>query len=172
MTSFPNCIPLRWLRGLRFAAGVCLALGAVTLRLSGQIVITSPNIVSLQAALDSGGDVQLNFTGTITTTNPLEVVFDTTLDGSGGSVTLSGGASNRVFNVEPGVTLTLINVIISGGNAVGATGTTGTQGSNGALNGNPGGNGGNGTDGLGGAIYNQGTLIIKNCILTGNGATG
>ena len=157
---------------VRFTAGLCALLCALAQHLPGQIIITSPSITSLQTALDSGGNVLLNFNGTIATTTPLEIVFDTTLDGSGGTVTLSGSSSNRVFNVEPGVTLTLINVTVSGGTAVGATGTAGTAG---AAGGNIGGNGGpasNGTDGVGGGIYNQGTLVLKNCVLTGNAAFG
>ncbi len=80
-------------------------------------------------------------------------------------VTLAGPGSSgnlRLFRVAPGVSLTLDNLTLQGGNAVGQ------QGGN-AVNA---GGGGGGSAGLGGAIFNQGNLTLINSTLTGDTAQG
>ncbi len=87
------------------------------------------------------------------------VVLDTvTIQGTGETIARAAGAVDdfRLFQVNPGVGLTLDRLTLSNGNALGGGG----------------GFGGGGAAGLGGAIYNQGTLTITNSLLTGNTATG
>lgn len=88
-------------------------------------------------------------------------------NGNGATIRRTGAALYRLFYVSGGNTsvgpsgagtLTLVNVTVSGGSAVGGRG-----GNN---------SGGGGGLGAGGAIYNQGTLRILNSTLTGNSATG
>ncbi|MBS0657516.1 MAG: cadherin-like domain-containing protein [Verrucomicrobia bacterium] len=88
-------------------------------------------------------------------------------NGNGATIRRTGAANYRLFYVAGGSptigpagtgSLTLVNLTLSGGSAVGGAG--------GALS------GGGGGLGAGGAIYNQGALRIVNCTLTGNSATG
>ncbi|MBN9517994.1 hypothetical protein J0H58_05665, partial [bacterium] len=87
------------------------------------------------------------------------IVLDTvTIQGTGETIARAAGAVDdfRLFQVNPGVGLTLNNLTLSNGSALGGGG----------------GFGGGGAAGLAGAIYNQGTLTITNSTLTGNVATG
>jgi hypothetical protein len=85
------------------------------------------------------------------------LVLDTvTIQGTGETITRAGADDFRLFQVNPGVGLTLDRLTLSNGSALGGGG----------------GFGGGGAAGLGGAIYNQGTLTITNSTLTGNVATG
>jgi hypothetical protein len=79
-----------------------------------------------------------------------------TLDGPGAAGNL------RLFRVAPGASLTLKNLTLKGGNAVGYQGG----------NANNAGGGGGGSAGLGGAILNQGNLTLVNSTLTGDTAQG
>ena len=64
------------------------------------------------------------------------------IDGGANNVTFSGANVTRIFHVRPKTTNTFVNLVIENGAA--------TQG---------------------GAIFNEGTLIISNCVLTANTAT-
>jgi hypothetical protein len=72
-------------------------------------------------------------------------------------ITISGDDARRVLGIFAGSTLTLEDVTIAGGKALGGSG------------GNPGGGGGGG---LGGAIFNEGTLNVLQSTVTGNTAVG
>lgn len=85
-----------------------------------------------------------------------------TIQASGAGVTLSGNNSHRVFGVLAGGSLTIQDLTITGGMA---------QGGNGGSGGGQGGGGG-GAAGLGGAIFNEGTLVLVNSTLSGNIARG
>jgi hypothetical protein len=158
------------------AASVCLA---VALMLSGQraqaqaVISNATSVASLQNALVNGyTNISLAFSGTMSTTAPLEIVEDVTIDGTGFSPVISGGGTSQIFIVDPGINFRLINVTLSGGNNTGAAGIVGTAGGNG---GNTGGNGGSGTGGtnaFGGAVFNQGISAFINCLFLTNGATG
>jgi hypothetical protein len=79
-----------------------------------------------------------------------------TIQGSGETITRTGGINFRLFQVTAAGNLTLRNLTLRNGVAQGGAG---------------GGNGG-GAAGLGGAVYNQGTLSIIGCTLTQNQAVG
>ncbi|HEX3720285.1 MAG TPA: hypothetical protein VH595_20225 [Verrucomicrobiae bacterium] len=64
------------------------------------------------------------------------------IDGGTNNIIIDGSSLTRLFHVYPGATLTLNNLQLLNGIAVG-----------------------------GGAIFNEGTLIISNCIISGNAAT-
>ena len=144
--------------------------------------------------MKDGGLVTLNISGTITLTNTLFITANTTIDGTGQSVVISGNQSNRVFHVTSGINLVLRGVVIANGRAtngggiyndggtvlifnsvltghqaVGRPGNPGTPGNSGN---NDGGNGTDGADGHGGAIFNLGVVEIDGSLLTNNLATG
>src|SRR5438874_2622731 len=77
---------------------------------SGGAVTNCDDPANLAAALAGGGTVTFECGGTITLTHPITIAADTTLDGTGQSPTISGGNAVRLFNVNPGVTFTIINL--------------------------------------------------------------
>src|SRR3954469_74870 len=72
--------------------------------------------------------------GTISVTNAIVITGETILDATGKNVELHAGATNRIFNIQPSGSLTLINLALTGGKAP-----------------------------QGGAIRNQGFLLATNC---------
>ena len=128
----------------------------------------------LRAALAGGGTVTFSCSGTIALSAEITIAADTTLDGSGQSVTLSGNNSVRVFTVSSGVTLTLNELTVANGSASygGGIYNDGTvHVNNSTLSGNR--VYWYGTfSGLGGGIYNQGTLTVSNSLFSGNVASG
>lgn len=87
-----------------------------------------------------------------------------TIDGSPGGITITRDTTNpnlslRLFFVQAGATLRLRHLTLSDGYASGGDGGSGQIG-------------GGGGAGLGGAIYNAGTLVLENAVLTGNRAVG
>jgi predicted outer membrane repeat protein len=93
----------------------------------------------LLAALSGGGTVTFTCSGTITLTSTIFVGVNTTIDGAGQTVTLSGNNAARVFTVNGGATLALNRLTIA-----------------------------NGRSGSGGGIYNSGTLSVTNSTFAGN----
>ena len=161
-------------------------------------VLTHYDTAGLQAAVNNGGWIQFPSNGTITLTSPITVSQFTVLDASGHNVVLSGGNAVRLFDVNPGALLTLMNLTIANGRHQGPNGAAGADGgigNAGAINvdnatlnlldcriwtntaaggaggdGNPNGNGG---PALGGAVYlNGGTLNATNSEFVGNVALG
>ena len=59
-----------------------------------------------------GGKFTLRVDGTLSLSNEITVTLDTTLDASGHNVVLSGRGSNRLFRINAGKTLTLINLTL------------------------------------------------------------
>jgi hypothetical protein len=113
---------------------------------------------ALLAVLANTNTVAFTRDGNITMTNTLLIDRDTTLDGTGRNVVVSGGKAVRVFHVNPGVRLTLINLTIADGRH------TGTNATNYA---------GTGGRGEGGGVYNQGgTVTLLSCVLSNNAALG
>jgi hypothetical protein len=99
----------------------------------------------LDTALCDGSNVTFSVSGTIVITSPLVIASDTTLDGTGQNVTISGNNSVGIFTVNPGVRLTLINLTIANGRVSSA----------------------------GAGIYNNGgTVMVVNCTLRNNVAIG
>jgi hypothetical protein len=87
-----------------------------------------------------------------------EITTPITIHGSGQVITRGTGevGNFRLFFVESGGDLTLENLELTGGRAVGGNGV----------------NGGGGAAGLGGAIFNMGTLTVRNSLLDNNTARG
>ncbi len=165
-------------------------------------VVDSRDETSLRQALSGGGQVVFAVDGTITLTQPIVISKNTELDGSGHSVILSGGNSVRLFTVTPGTRLTLLNLTLANGRspsggviyndkgtviigncdlsnncAMGEAGLSGALGTNGSniyptTRGGHGGDGSDGQDGIGGAIVNDGSMVISNSVLVFNSAIG
>ncbi len=119
-----------------------------------------------------GGTITFDADYTITPSSELSIGKNMIIDGSGHTITVSGGGSHRVFHVG-NVTATLKNLTIANGKLTGGGGGIylyyGTLNlSNVTLSGN------SAADPMysGGAIYNYyGTLNISNSIFSGNTAT-
>src|SRR5690242_11282133 len=147
-------------------------------------VVNSADDASLRAALVGGGAVTFSVDGTINLSRVLVITNDTTIDGTGHNITISGSNSVRVFQVNSNVqfileTLTVANgrtnngagVFNSGGSvtisncaftnnqAIGATGPPSAFGVAGESVG-------------GGALWSSGTLTLLDSILRGNVAVG
>lgn len=158
---------------------LALAIVAASLMLASRlpaqtIVLTNASLSDLQNAMAAGGTIVLAFNNTITANVPLTVSSDTVIYApAGNSVTLSGGGTTRLFKVPLGLTLTLSNLTLSGGNNIGTNGGNGGAGAStdGGTTGNPGGNGQSGGDASGGAIYNQGITLVYSCTFLTNSAT-
>ena len=70
------------------------------------------NETALEAALQGGGQIVFKCSGTITVTSTKIITQDTILDATGQHVVLSGKGISRVFAVNPGVELKLLNLLI------------------------------------------------------------
>ncbi|MBC7870320.1 MAG: right-handed parallel beta-helix repeat-containing protein, partial [Chitinophagaceae bacterium] len=143
-----------------------------TARLQAAGVVAVCDEASLDAALAGGGVVSFTCSGTITITATKVVGANTIIDGAGQAVTISGGGAVSIFQVNPGVALTLRNLTIADGLNVGPFSQGGTifndagtvTLNNSILTGHQ--------AAFGGAIYNQGgTVTILNSTLTGNVST-
>jgi hypothetical protein len=126
----------------------------------------------LLAALTGGGTVTFSCSGTITLTATITIAADTTIDGSGQTVTISGNHAVPVFFVisgNSGVTLNLNKVTVANGYSINGDGagifimTLGTVtvsdstfADNSAV--------------YGGGIRNYGTLTVNNSTFSGNRA--
>ncbi len=158
-----DLLPARSFRWL-FAAS---ALVALTITLLAQpapagFTVTNCAEADLISAVNIGGIVALACDGTITISRTLTISADLTLNASGHNVIINGGNSNRIFRVNRGVTLTLKGLTL-------ANGRSGDNQTNSIP----------GVGGSGGAIFNDGgVVILEDCILFNhltlgsNGANG
>jgi hypothetical protein len=132
-------------------------------------VVTNCTEVALRAAMVGGGLVTFACDGTITLASSISNSLDTVLDGSGHAVAISGNSAVRVFYVNSNVSLTLINLTVTGGGIFNNGGTVNlsavalasclADATNSATG--------------GGAIQNElGTLNLRNCSFSGNQASG
>ena len=129
-------------------------------------------LVEVITAAAAGDTVVFSCSGTITLTSTLAIAKNIGIDGTGQSVTISGGNTVRVFTVNAGVTFKLQNLTVANGAAGGSHG--GGVYNSGALtvtsvtfSGNTAANSG------GGGIYNNtstGTLNVANSTFSGNSA--
>src|SRR6266540_2097431 len=151
-----------------------------TLALGAEAGISNCDQAALRAALGSGGTVTFECDGTLTLSNTLHITQDTVLDARGRRVTLSGEKRVRVIHVDPGVSLTLLDLTIAfgqstngggiyneGGNVTLVNCVLATNSASGAS-----GHADSAADGLGGAVFNSGWLTISNCTLRANIARG
>ena len=81
----------------------------------------------LLSALSGGGTVTFACSGTIVLTSTITIAANTTIDGSGQSVTLSGGGAVRLFKVNGGVTLSLQELTVANGSGSAIYGGSGAR---------------------------------------------
>lgn len=131
-------------------------------------VVTVCDEAHLLAALTGGGTVTFTCSGTITLSATIVISTDTTLDGSGQAVTISGNNVVRVFTVQPGVTLTLKRLTVA--NGLGKINGGGIYNDQGAVIISSCAFANNNADyfGCGGAIANSGALTVTDSTFTGN----
>ena len=125
--------------------GVVVAVFGWTPSSAGQIVVS--NYSGLSAAIARGGLINQFATNFVqislqTPSETFVVSNNVIIDATTNDVVLDGAELGRLFRVESNATLTLANLQLIGGISP-----------------------------LGGAIYNQGTLIISNCFFYSNSAT-
>jgi predicted outer membrane repeat protein len=133
----------RFLLVLWTAALLALALPASPAHAGGVVSVCDES--HLTAALSGGGTVTFTCSGTITLTGTITIAADTTIDGSGQTVTISGNHAVTPFSVADGVALTLNQLTLADGKT---------------------------TDCCGGAILDLGrSLTVTNCTFTGNSST-
>lgn len=107
-------------------------------------VVTICDEAHLRAALAGGGTVTFACSGTIILASQIDITSNTTVDGAGQNVTISGNDTVRVFYVNSGVTLNLNQLTIANGRA---------------------------TDESGGGLYNSGgTITVTESTFSGNSA--
>jgi len=136
----------------------------VTVSSNAVLSVYAPNeIVSnldagqLNTALQAGGTVTFATNGTIVLTNTITISNNVIIDGSNHSITISGGGAVELFNLPPGLSLTLRNLTLANGLQNGEYFYLGET---------------NYGTAYGGAIYTQGTLEVENCTFTNNRASG
>jgi hypothetical protein len=156
-----NKLPLRFgIRELSSLLVTLLGIGWACCAQAGGVVMNCTE-ANLRSALLGGGTVTFACDGTVTLTSTLTVYQNTVLDGSGHNVVLSGGSEVRIFNVNLGVQLTLVNLVLANGRHVGSNAVSSP-----ALNlpGEP---------AFGGAIYNSaGVVTLLGCVITNNSVRG
>ena len=115
-------------------------------------VVNTPDEVSLRAAISIGGWIGLNFSGTITLSNTINITNNVILDGTSVSAIISGGNAVRLFYVVPGATFSATNLTLANGSCIITNGAPGTPAD-------------------AGAIYNDGgNVTLVSCLLTNNNA--
>jgi Calx-beta domain-containing protein len=127
-------------------------------------LVTACDETTVREAVSVGGTVVLACNETIVLSSPLVVSNGTIIsagflpDRPGNfTPTLSGGNATRLFNIRPGVSLSLFDLTLADGLARGINGSTGQSGG----------------AGEGGGVYNDGgTLVATNCAFLRNRAQG
>lgn len=146
------------------------ALFAAPARAGGDVGVCDE--AHLLAALSGGGTVTFSCSGTITLSSTIGIAEDTTIDGGGQDVTISGGDSVHVLNIAGGTTLNLKDLTVAGGYGGPFTGGGGVSVSSFAtLNATRTTFTGN-SAATGGAINNHGTVNITDSTFSYNSATG
>ncbi len=120
-------------------------------------VVNSATEAALRTALTGGGTVTFNCDGTIALTGTVAIASSTILNAAGHAITISGSNTVRVFTVNGASTLSLFNLTIANGLALGTNAIPGTVGGSGQG---------------GGVLLNGGTLIASNCLFSSNVAQG
>jgi len=156
---------------------------------------------ALETALAAGGRITVNCDGTLVISNTVIVSTNAFVDATGHRLTiasLTGTNAVRLFTVNTGASLALINMTLTGGRstnggaiynnrgfltlegcvlsnniALGVNGGAGARGGDSDFqSGGKGKGGGNGRSAYGGAIYNlRGTTIVNRCAFLTNAAT-
>lgn len=120
-------------------------------------VVTSCDDASLRAAIAARPVVRIACDGVIVLTNPIVIGASTWIDASDRTVTLSGSNAVRLFHVQPGASLSLLHLTLADGLATGTNGAVGQPGG----------------PGIGGAVRNDGGILVANdCTFARNRAIG
>jgi hypothetical protein len=121
------------------------------------LIVSVCDDASLRAAIAARSIVTFACDGVIVLTNTLVINGSTRLDATGHSVVLSGSNAVRLFTIQPGATLALHHLTLADGYVRGANGATGQPGGRGE----------------GGAVYNNGGVLLANdCVFVRNKAFG
>jgi CSLREA domain-containing protein len=146
--------------------------GLCTLREAILAANNAPANADCGAGSSTDDTITFSVSGTIVLGSQLPAIVSgqgkLTIDGVGQSITISGNNSVRVFEVNSGGDLTLQNLTVSNGSAVGDIG--GGIANFGTVNITNSTLSGNSTDSLGGGIFNSGTVNITNSTFSGNSA--
>jgi hypothetical protein len=78
-------------------------------------VVTTCDEASLDAALVGGGTITFACSGTIIVTSTKIIAVNTTLDGGGQNVIISGGGTVQIFALNGGVSIDILNLTIVNG---------------------------------------------------------
>jgi hypothetical protein len=125
--SFYSPLRVRTLWAAAWGTSLMFSMAAPDARAAGVIAECSES--QLVAAVHGGGAVQFACSGTVVVTSTLHIRSNTSISGAGFIVTLSGGGSVPVLQVEAKTTLTLSSLTIAsgynqtGGGGVDNTGT-------------------------------------------------
>lgn len=129
------------LRRFRNTLITSIALAGATVVQAG--TLANCDETSLRTAISQGGTISIECDGVVSLTGTLVITNEVTLDGTGHHATISGGNSNRVFEVLPGASLTLVNIAVAHGRSTN-----------------------------GGGILNEGRLTLIGCLIATNTAQG
>src|SRR6516162_661195 len=173
-----------------FIAALFLIAMACTPIMRAAGLVSSCDEASLLTAVSGGGMVTFTCSRTITLTATITIFADTTIDGTGQNVTISGGNAVQVLTVPTGVKLSLNKLTIANGNGFYGGGVLNDGGTltvtNSTFSGNSALYGGaifsnfgatltannstfsSNTAQFGGGIYNWATLIVSNSTFSGN----
>ena len=130
----------------------------------------------------NGDTISFAVTGTIVLKSPLSISHSITISGPGpAKLTVSGNSLTRVFMINPGPTVTISGLTISGGYVTASSGGATGGGimnyanltlANVVVSSNKVYATGTNNTAYGGGIFNQGTMTIKNSTIDGNSALG
>ncbi|HUR45101.1 MAG TPA: hypothetical protein VMZ27_04415 [Candidatus Saccharimonadales bacterium] len=119
-------------------------------------VIATCDEAHLREALNAGGSFSFACDSTILLGATLLVTNNVILNGSGHTITIDGSNAVRIFQVNPGASLTLLNLSLVNGKYVGTNGSDGLPGRS-------------GEPARGGAILiDNGILHITGCMFSNN----
>jgi hypothetical protein len=143
LNRYPSIILLSGVFGILALLAMALFVSVPVAQAAGTASICDQS--HLISALSGGGTVTFSCSGTITLTSQIVIASNTTLDGNGQNVAISGGGTVRVFLVNSGITFNLQNITVT----------------NGYVN----------SSSNGGGIANLGTLNATNVVFIGNQAS-
>ena len=134
-------------------------------------VVTECDEAHLLTALSGGGTVTFVCSGYIYLTSPITIAANTTIDGSGQSVEISGNSAGRIFKVNAGVSLSLHKLWVAWGKDTSSLGGGAIYSDGGKLTITNSLFTDSSTSTFGGGvmIYN-GTLTVKDSTFSGNSA--
>jgi hypothetical protein len=85
----------------------------------GTAIVANCTEADFLGALACGRKINFQCDGTIRLTQPVAITSDRILDASGHNVVISGGNSVRIFDVQPGASLSLVHVTVANGRTSG-----------------------------------------------------